>query len=106
MRESFLDSMMTVAVAAATVGAIISMSVTRTSAQAPATSAAAPAPAPKTPWGDPDLQGIWLDETDTPLQRPAKYAGQEFSSREFTSWSFVAAQNPWRSRGRFSKKNR
>jgi hypothetical protein len=78
MRESFLDSMMTVAVAAATVGAVISMSVTRTSAQAPATSAAAPAPAPKTPWGDPDLQGIWLDETDTPLQRPAKYAGQEF----------------------------
>jgi hypothetical protein len=78
MRESFLDSMMTVAVAAAAVGAVISMSVTRTSAQAPATSAAAPAPAPKTPWGDPDLQGIWLDETDTPLQRPAKYAGQEF----------------------------
>jgi hypothetical protein len=78
MRESFLDSMMTVAVAVATAGAVISMSVTRTSAQAPATSAAAPAPAPKTPWGDPDLQGIWLDETDTPLQRPAKYAGQEF----------------------------
>jgi hypothetical protein len=78
MREGFLDSMMTVAVAAAAVGAVISMSVTRTSAQAPATSAAAPAPAPKTPWGDPDLQGIWLDETDTSLQRPAKYAGQEF----------------------------
>src|SRR5262249_47807748 len=23
-------------------------------------------------------QGIWTDETDTPLQRPAKYAAQEF----------------------------
>ena len=32
----------------------------------------------KTAWGEPDLQGIWTDETDTPLQRPAKYANQEF----------------------------
>src|SRR6266704_312924 len=32
----------------------------------------------KTPWGEPDLQGIWTDESDTPLQRPAKYANQEF----------------------------
>ena len=31
-----------------------------------------------TPWGEPDLQGIWTDETDTPLQRSAKYANQEF----------------------------
>jgi hypothetical protein len=23
----------------------------------------------KTPWGEPDLQGIWTDESDTPLQR-------------------------------------
>jgi hypothetical protein len=35
-------------------------------------------PAPKTPWGDPDLQGIWTDEYQTPLQRPAQYAGKEF----------------------------
>src|SRR5260370_41678958 len=32
----------------------------------------------KTPWGEPDLQGIWTDEFDTPFQRPAKYAEQEF----------------------------
>jgi len=38
----------------------------------------AAAPVLKTPWGEPDLQGIWTDETDTPLQRPAKYANQEF----------------------------
>jgi hypothetical protein len=31
-----------------------------------------------TPWGEPDLQGIWTVESDTPLQRPAKYADQEF----------------------------
>ncbi len=33
---------------------------------------------PKTPWGEPDLQGIWTDESDTPLQRSPKYANQEF----------------------------
>jgi hypothetical protein len=38
----------------------------------------APAAVLKTPWGEPDLQGIWTDEIDTPLQRPAKYANQEF----------------------------
>jgi hypothetical protein len=32
----------------------------------------------KTPWGEADLQGIWMEKTDTPLQRPAKYADQEF----------------------------
>ena len=32
----------------------------------------------KTPWGEPDLQGIWMDESDTPLQRSPKYANQEF----------------------------
>jgi hypothetical protein len=49
-----------------------------TLAQAPVTSAPAQASAPKTPWGEPDLQGIWTDETDTPLQRPARYANQQF----------------------------
>ena len=35
-------------------------------------------PAPKTPWGEPDLQGIWSRDVDIPLERPAKYANQEF----------------------------
>jgi hypothetical protein len=75
MRERFLSSMTTVAVAAA---AVISVSIDRTFAQAPAAPAATPAPAPKTPWDEPDLQGIWTDETDTPLQRSDKYANQEY----------------------------
>src|SRR5690348_1459437 len=25
----------------------------------------------RTPWGDPDLQGVWNDATSTPLQRPS-----------------------------------
>ena len=45
----------------------------------------APAPAgpvPKTALGHPDLQGIWLDEFQTPLERPAQYANREFLTDE------------------------
>src|ERR1700676_2407629 len=35
-------------------------------------------PAPKTGWGDPDLQGIWTDDYQTPMQRPTTYANKEF----------------------------
>jgi hypothetical protein len=31
----------------------------------------------RTPWGDPDLQGIWNDATSTPLQRPGALAGKD-----------------------------
>ena len=75
MRERCSGSMIMVTIAAA---AVISVSIVATSAQGPVGSATAPAPALKTPWGEPDLQGIWTDEFDTPLQRPAQYADQEF----------------------------
>ena len=39
--------------------------------------AATAGPASKTAWGDPDLQGVWTDEFQTPLQRAAKYANKE-----------------------------
>jgi hypothetical protein len=69
-----------VAIVGAAVSAVIAVPVARMSARAQTASATAPARAPAltTPWGDPDLQGIWTDETDTPLQRSAKYANQEF----------------------------
>jgi hypothetical protein len=73
MRDAFSGSMITVAIAAAAVTAAISVPVSRTSAQAPAASG----PVLKTSWGEPDLQGIWTDEFDTPLQRPARFANQE-----------------------------
>jgi hypothetical protein len=76
MRDRFSGLMTSVALAAAGLSAVISVPITRTSAQAPAASVTAPAL--KTPWGEPDLQGIWTDETDTPLQRSPKYASQEF----------------------------
>src|SRR5258708_12196573 len=74
MGVRFSASMITVAIAAAAVSTAISVPATRTSAQAPAFSNAAL----KTPWGEPDLQGIWTEEFDTPLQRPAQYPNQEF----------------------------
>ena len=33
--------------------------------------------APTTPWGDPDLQGIWDYWTFTPLERPDEFAGRD-----------------------------
>ena len=36
----------------------------------------------RTPWGDPDLQGIWTTQTLTPLERPAEFAGKEFLTPE------------------------
>jgi hypothetical protein len=68
------DSLVTFAIAALVASAAIAMPGTRALAQVPPVSDTAL----NTPWGEPDLQGIWTDEFDTPLQRPAKYADQEF----------------------------
>src|SRR5215471_15677111 len=78
MRERCSGSMIMVTIAGA--AAVMLVSADRSSAQAQQGFTAAPAPAaPRTtPWGEPDLQGIWTDENDTPLQRPAKFANQEF----------------------------
>ena len=38
--------------------------------------------APRTPWGDPDLQGMWDTRTYTPLERPAEFGMREFMTEE------------------------
>src|SRR5260370_24167537 len=84
MRTWFSRPMITAAIATVAVAATISVSITRISAQSPAVRAKTSAPAApsasalKTAWGEPDLQAIWTDESDTPLQRSPKYANQEF----------------------------
>jgi hypothetical protein len=82
MRDRLSIPMMTVAGIAAMTGVVISASIAPASAQAPAaasvSTAATTAPSIRTPWGEPDLQGIWTDETDTPLQRAPQFADQEF----------------------------
>ena len=38
--------------------------------------------APRTPWGKPDLQGVWDFATMTPLERPAQFAGKTTLTEE------------------------
>jgi hypothetical protein len=35
-----------------------------------------------TPWGDPDLQGVWSNQTPVPLERPAALADKPFFTKE------------------------
>jgi hypothetical protein len=79
MRERFSGSMLA-AIAAA--GAVIVGPINPIAAQTSTHPATAPGAALTTPWGEPDLQGIWTDEADTPLQRSPKYASQEFFTEE------------------------
>ena len=47
--------------------------------------------APRTPWGDPDLQGVWDYRTITPFQRPTDLAGKEFLTAEEAAKRHAAA---------------
>ena len=38
--------------------------------------------AARTPWGDPDLQGLWTNTTTTPMERPDDLSGQDTLSSE------------------------
>jgi len=44
--------------------------------------AAAKSAVPRTPWGEPDIQGVWNDATSTPLQRPASVGGKDVLNDE------------------------
>lgn len=78
MRRRLLESLGVAAVLMA-LGMLLQASAVSVAAQAPAARpTAGTGPAPKAAWGHPDLQGIWLDEFDTPLERPARYANREF----------------------------
>ena len=48
----------------------------------PETAPAADWEIPRTPWGVPDLQGVWDYRTMTPLQRPLELAGKETLTAE------------------------
>ena len=56
----------------------------------------------QTPWGDPDLQGVWSYATLTPLQRPAEVEGRPlFTPEEVAAWTTRAKTDRPRSpRGR------
>jgi hypothetical protein len=74
-----LPASLGVAAALSVLGMLLQAWAFSVAAQAPAASPAARSePAPRTAWGHPNLEGIWLDEFDTPLERPDRYAGREF----------------------------
>ena len=49
---------------------------------APALTAAQSTEVPRTPWGHPELQGIWDQTTGTPLERSRNLADREFLTEE------------------------
>jgi hypothetical protein len=79
--------------------------------------------APRTPWGDPDLQGMWTNATATPLERPKELEGKRVLTdeelaergpqvaRENSTDNVPAVATPvgshnefWRERGRLGKR--
>ncbi len=48
-----------------------------TAAQPPEDSSTDSASLPRTAWGAPDLQGTWVNNSATPLERPKEFAGKE-----------------------------
>jgi hypothetical protein len=49
---------------------------------------------PRTPWGDPDLQGVWNNSTITELERPPELAGKQvLSDADAAALELKAAQN-------------
>ena len=47
----------------------------------------------QTPWGDPDLQGIWANDVSTPLQRPSRFAGKaELTEEELSAFTVERRQ--------------
>ena len=76
IRERLRTAGMAGAVATLSLTCVVACRTSATTVDAP--TVAKEGPTPRTPWGKPDLQGIWSREVDIPLERPAKYANQEF----------------------------
>jgi hypothetical protein len=56
--------------------AVVLLTPIHVAGQAPSSAAKTGTP-PRTPWGEPDLQGIWDFRTLTPLERPSEVAGKQ-----------------------------
>ncbi|HVF15989.1 MAG TPA: hypothetical protein VNA21_03735 [Steroidobacteraceae bacterium] len=49
--------------------------------------------APKNEYGQPDLRGVWNFSSNTPFERPAKYKGREFMTKEEVEADHAAIQS-------------
>src|SRR5215471_9667740 len=77
--------------------AIATLSISFVAAQAPKKGPAKPS-VTKTPWGDPDLQGVWNDATSTPLQRPNGASKDVLSDEEAAEFQAQLANDLSRDR--------
>jgi len=88
MRLRFLTSLGVLAVVTAVVSLLAvsvagqAPSAAAKTAKAKSTAAAKTWTPPRTPWGDPDLQGIYNNATSTPLQRPSQFGEKDVLSDE------------------------
>jgi len=98
MSRRFLTSAGIVAVMIAVVSLLAVPVVGQTPAKTSST--AKPSnPAPRTPWGDPDIQGVWNNATSTPLQRPAQFGEKVvLSEDEAAEFQEEVAENLTRDR--------
>ena len=88
MKRRLLESL-GVAMALAVVIGLLQSTTTPVAGQAPS----------ETPWGHPNLEGIWLDVYTTPFERPIEFADREFFSDEERSARDQARMgNPGRNR--------
>ena len=71
-----------------------------TTAKAVSSAPGTAADAPVTAWGDPDLQGIWVGSTLTPMQRP-----EEFGEKEFLSEAEVTTREEEARAGQFQERS-
>jgi hypothetical protein len=74
------------------------LAVALVSAQAPAATPYTPPAsrynAPRTPWGDPDLVGVWDYQSVIHMQRPDDLAGKaRFTDAEYEAWAKANAPN-------------
>ena len=68
--------------AAAAIASLLQSSVAGQSNSTPTAQSSTTWETPRTPWGHPDLQGVWDPTTGTPLERPPQYKDQELLTDE------------------------
>ena len=78
MRRRFVE---VIVVVTALIALVVLLRVVRPGA-GQASTGGDPAGAAATPWGEPNLQGIWTRDSEEPLQRPTRYADKEFFTDE------------------------